>query len=152
MKVTFSYPTRTLSGKEDDTVFGAYRNNNLCLARKFVYPTITEQHHNLGSIAKNLALVYKAAANPYKADLKEYARRNGKKSYYRAKVIPSGYAIFVKMMQAWFESDPTHVDLLTVTAADIVALDAEIRTIARAVTAGFLPSVSVSEDLTAGIQ
>lgn len=152
MKVTFSYPTRTLSGKEDDTVFGAYRNNNLCLARKFVYPEITEQHHNLGSIAKNLALVYKAAAAPYKADLKAYSKRNGKKSYYKARWIPSGYAMFVKMMQAWAESDPTHVDLLTVTVADIVALDAEVRTISKAVDAGFLPNVKLSSDLSAGIQ
>jgi hypothetical protein len=152
MKVTFSYPTRTLSGKEDDTVFGAYRHNNLCLARKFVYPEIVAQHHKIGNIAKNLAIVYRNAAAPYKADFKAYAKTYGKRTDYVAKIPPNGYALFLKMMQAWFDSDPTHVDLSNVTIADIVALDADVRNISRAVDAGFLPTVKGYTAFVAGIQ
>jgi len=66
--------------------------------------------------------------------------------------VAGPFALFVKMMYAWQASDPTHIDLATVTIADIVALDAEVRTIARAVTAGFLPIIPLYADLTADIQ
>lgn len=152
MKVTFSYPTRTLSGKQDDTVFGSYRNDNLCLARKYVYPEITEHNHIVGSIVKNLAVVYSEASPDYVQDLKTYAKRNGKENVPNNQIVPQTYSLFIKMMYNWQKSDPTHVDLAAVTIADIVALDADVRTIARAVSAGFLPNVSVSADLTSEIQ
>jgi hypothetical protein len=110
-----------------------------------------EQHHKLGNIAKNLAIVYRNATALYKADFKAYAKEFGTRKSYRAKVLPCGYAMFVKMMQAWYESDPTHVDLSTVTIADITALDADVRSVARAVEAGFLPLVKGCTTLTANI-
>lgn len=152
MKVTFSYPTRTLSGKQDETVFGAYRNNNICLARKFIYPEITEHNHSIGAVTRNVATVYHAISATYKQDLQSYAKKNGRENVPNNQLVPSSYAIFMKMMRAWAKSDPEHVDLATITLADIVALDAEVRTIKRAVAAGYLPHVSGYEALTAGIQ
>jgi hypothetical protein len=44
------------------------------------------------------------------------------------------------------------VDLATVTIGDIITLDADVRTIARAVDGGFLKSLSLYSDLSADIQ
>jgi hypothetical protein len=152
MKVKFTYPVRTLSGKEDDTVFGSYRHDNLCLAKKFVYPTLTANNHNVGLIAQNLASVYHNVSPTYLQDLEKYVERNGKENVPNTKIIPTDFSLFIKMMYAWFKSDPEHVDLTTVTIPDIIALDADVQTISSAVTAGFLPHIAVSDDLTSGIQ
>ncbi len=152
MKVTFNYGFRTYSGKLDNMVYGSYRHGNLCLGRKFVYPVLTANNHEKGSIIKNLATVFHAASVGYIADLKTYCQRNGKENVAPDALIPSAFSMFLKLMWAWYESDPTHVDLEVVQISDIIALDADVRTLARAVNAGFLPYISTSADLTNDIQ
>jgi hypothetical protein len=66
--------------------------------------------------------------------------------------MPSAYNFFMKLMYAWQESDPEHVDLSTVTIADIVAMDADVRTVARAIGAMYLRRVRPYADLTSDIQ
>jgi hypothetical protein len=151
MKVTFKYGIRTYSGLADGMVYGSYRDDNLCIGRVYVYPTLTENNHTKGKILTNLASVYGAAAETYIADLKLYATRNGQENVPKTQCVPTSFSLFLKMMYGWYDSDPTHVDLETVTVADIVSGDAEVRTIARAVEAGFLPGISVWEDLNHNI-
>ncbi len=152
MKVKFKYGIKTYSGLIDEMVYGSYRKDELCLGREFVYPTLTENNHALGSTMQNLASVYRNISPTYLQDLKKYALRNGQDNVPKDKVIPTAFSLFLKMMYAWLESDPEHVNLSAVTLADIVALDAPVRTIKRAVDAGFLHRVEVYADLTAGIQ
>jgi len=151
MKVTFKYGIKTFSGTIDEMVYGSFRDDNLCIGREYVYPKITDNNHEKGESVKNLALVYHEASPDYIQDLKTYATRYGK-TLPKDKLLPTAFALFIKMMYAWQASDPTHVDLKAVTIADIVALDADVRTIARAVDAEFLPYVSVSDDLINEIQ
>ena len=151
MKVTFKYGIQTYSGEIDKMVYGSYRNDKLCLGRNYVYPALDEHHHKLGAIGRNMALLFSGADSLYRDNFKTYATANGKKALYKDRLVPSGYAMFVKMMQAWQKSDMTHVDLATVTIAEIVALDADVRTIARAVEAGFLPTVFGYDVLTGDI-
>jgi hypothetical protein len=152
MKVKFKYGIKTYSGTLDSLVYGSYRQGNLCLGRQYVYPTLNANNHDKGEILQNLAVVYHDASAGYTDDLKTYCLRNGQENVPADAVIPTAFAMFLKMMYAWYESDPAHVDLKTVTVADIVALDADVRTLSRAVEAGFLPYISVSDDLTADIQ
>jgi hypothetical protein len=152
MKVKFKYGIKSYSGKLDSMVYGNYRHDNLCLGRRFVYPTLNENNHSVGSIAQNLAAVYHAADENYITDLRTYCLRNGQENTPADSIVPTAFPMFVKMMYAWQASDPQHVDLGTVTLADIVTLDANVRTLARAVAAGYLPYISFSTDLTAGIQ
>ena len=152
MKVKFKYGIKTYSGKVDEMVYGSFRHDNLCISREFVYPTLTEDNHLKGSMLKNLALVYHDADEDYVADLKTYSYRNGQSNVPKDKLVPTAFSMFLKMMYAWYETDPEHVDLTTVTVADIVTMDADVRTLARAVAAGFLPYITVYDDLTHGIQ
>jgi len=156
MKVFFKYGFSAYSGMVDRMVYQAWFQGRLCLARRFTYPIITENNVKLGKIGSNLALVYRAASEFYIDDLKSYTQRNSRENKPRNidlwHPMPSSVALFVLMMYNWYLSDPQHIDLTTVTVADIVAMDADVRTIARAVTAGFLRKVRVYADLTADIQ
>jgi hypothetical protein len=151
MKVIFKHSIKTFSGEVDDMVYNSCRHDELCIGRDFTYPTLTANNHKIGAVGTNLAIVYRNATAAYKADFKAYADLNGVRPALRKKWLPTGYALFVKMMYAWYDSDPTHVDLSTVTIADISALDADVRSVARAVEAGFLPLLKGSTTLVANI-
>jgi hypothetical protein len=152
MKVKFKFGIKTYSGTIDEMTYGSFRHDNLCIGREYVYPTLTEDNHLKGSIVKNLASVFHNSAPAYVTDLKTYCLRNGQENVPKDKLIPTCFSMFIKMMFAWQASDPEHVDLTTVTVADIVSLDADVKTIARAVAAEFLPYISVYDDLTHPIQ
>jgi len=152
MKVLFKKNIRCYSGLNDELVYQAFRKGRVCIGRDYVYPKLTENNHMKGKIVRNLASVYHDASEFYIDDLKTYAERNGRENTPKNKLIPTAFALFLKMMYAWYESDPEHIDLTTVTVADIVAMEAPVKTIAGAVEAEFLPYIRVSADLTAEIQ
>jgi len=153
MKVKFKHSIKTFSGEVEEMVYGSYRKGKLCIGRDYVYPTLNAHNHQMGAACRNLSLVYNRADSLYRDNFKMYSRQTGlKPGFPDHKLVPSGFALFMKMMYAWRDSDPTHVDLATVTIADIVALDAEVRTVARAVDAGFLPTVAGYAAMTGDIQ
>jgi hypothetical protein len=151
MKVTFKYGIKSYTGTADNMTYASYRNGELCVSRVYVYPTLTANNHNMGAIATNLGAVYHTVSADYLANLKTYALRNGQENVPRNRMIPNAFALMLKMMYAWYESDPTHVDLTTITVADIISANAPVKTIAGAITAGFLPGISTYDDLTAEI-
>jgi len=152
MKVYFKYGIKTYSGTVNGMTYGSYRKGNLCIGREYVYPNLTDNNFSMGAIMKNLAGVYHNASPDYVLDLKTYAERNGSENVSKTQLIPTAFSLFIKMMFAWYDSDPEHVELSTVTIGDIIALDADVKTIARAVEADFLPLISVYDDLTNSIQ
>jgi len=147
MKVKFKYAIRTYSGTLDEMTYGSYRNGAICIGRKWVYPELTAHNESLGAIMKNLGSVYRDTSGEYQDDLKEYAKRNGKQNVKWYQLPPSAYAIFIKMMFAWQESDPEHVDLETITVGDIVLADAPVISIASAVEADLLKRVTNYSEL-----
>jgi len=152
MKVRFKFGIKTFSGTADEMTYGSYAKNTLCLGRQYVTPDYTANNQHVGAIGKNLASVFKAAAAEYVADLKTYATRNGKENFHYGELAVTAYPLFVKMMFAWAKTDPTHIDLTAITVADIVTRDADVRTVKRAVDAGYLPHISDYADLTSDIQ
>jgi len=104
---------------------------------------------------KNLAMVWAASDVDYRGDGALYAA-----AYYSENQelpdmgIPANnnFSLWIKAMFAWYESDPTHVDLSTVTVPDIIALDADVRTWARIVGMGWLIEVEGYAALTNDIQ
>jgi hypothetical protein len=151
MKVIFKYGIKTFSGTINNMVYGSYNKDNICFGRDYVRPKLTENNTLRGKIMSNLASVYRNVSPAYLQDLETYADRHAVRVP-KTKLAPNAFALFIKMMYAWMASDPEHVDLPTVTVADIVAMQAPVRTIAGAVTAELLPYVSISADLTSDIQ
>ena len=152
MKVRFKFGIKTFSGTSDEMTYGSYAKNTLCLGRQYVTPEYTANNQHVGAIGKNLASVFKNASAEYIADLKSYATRNGKENFHYGKLALGAYVLFVKLMYAWYKTDPTHIDLTAVTIADIVTKDADVRTIKRAIDAGYIRSIKSYADLTSDIQ
>jgi hypothetical protein len=151
MKVKFKYGIKTYTGTANEMTYGSYRGGNVCIGRIYVYPKLTDNNHEKGAALRNLAKQYHELNPDYLADLKTYALRNGQENTPKTKLIPTAFSLFLKMMYAWYDSDPEHIDLSEVTLEDIVSADADVRTIARAVEAEYLPYIRVYDDLDNGI-
>ncbi len=147
MKVKFKYGIRTYSGTVDEMTYGSYRKGAICIGRKWVYPTLSEHSQTLGDILKNLGVLYRSCDEDYLADLKTYAVKNGKENVRYNQLVPTAYAIFMKLMFAWKKSDPEHVDLATISLGDIVMAEAPVLTIKDTVDYDLLARVSDYEDL-----
>lgn len=156
MKIKFRWGIKTFSGYGDDMVYESCLNSKVCIGRDYTYPKITENNHQVGAVGKNLGIVFNNVNPAYAQDLKTYRERYRQlgipRNPFKRKPVAGPYSLFIKMMYNWLDSDPEHVNLTAVTIADIVALDADVCTIKRAIDAGFLPMVPVYDDLTAAIQ
>jgi hypothetical protein len=154
LKCKFTPSINYWSGKNDDFVYAPAPNRQYGIVKNYKYPTLTANNHLKGTQMKNLAVVWADVSVEYHADFVTYAHRYVV-GYDSVGEMPypahSCFAWWVFMMFAWQKSDPTHVDLATLTLADIVALDAEVRTLSRAIEALFLPMVDVYDDLTSDI-
>ena len=148
MKVQFKYGIKTYTGTLDEMTYGSYRDDSLCIGRKYVIPAATAQNASLTAISKNLASVYASCSAAYKADLKVYARKHASRVP-AGKLPPSAYAIFVRMMYLFSELDSGHVDLASVSHADLQTIGSDIASIADAVGSGYLPEVPGADTLTA---
>jgi len=151
MKVKFKYGIITYSGTLDEMSYGSFRQHTLCIGRKYVKPAPTEQNAIMGAIMKNLSKIYAEADGGYIQDLGVYAVRNGKQNVPKGQLIPTRYAIFVKMMFAWQESDPEFVDLSAVTIEDIVTHEAPVISVKDAVDADLLARVMDYDELDSEI-
>lgn len=153
-KVWFKFGIGSMSGTVDNGVHWPTKSRINGYMRKWVLPKLTANNTLFGTIAQNLALVWQDCSVEYVADMKTYAQRYFIEAGRIESFDPcrSSYAMWLKAMWNWRDSDPTHVDLSEITVADIVALDADVRTVARMVEADFLPGISLYEDLTSGIQ
>ncbi len=147
MKVKFKYGIRTYSGTVDEMVYGSYRKHRLCIGRQYVYPRLTVNNENLGRIAGNLRLLWDEFSAGWKADLTTYSLRNGTENVPKTRLIPGRYALYVKMMYAWAEDDPSHIDLATINAEDLASLGTPISTVKNAIDNGYLAPVKVFSDL-----
>ena len=148
MKVTFKYGIKTYSGTVDEMTYGSFRDDNLCIGRKYVMPTLTANNTLRGTIIKNLAAIYGSLSSSYKDDLKVYAAKNAV-NVPKDKLPPTSFAIWMRMMYLFSELDSGHVDLATVTYTDLQTVGADIASIAEAVVNGYLPEVSGADSLTA---
>lgn len=151
MKVTFKYAVGSYSGTIDDMVFYPTKNKLGSFARKWVTPKPTAQTAALGAAATNLAIIYSAVANTFKANLITYRNAynikfNDPNDPFHTDVYE--YALFVKMMYAFKEDSGVSVDLATLTHNDVASLFTTMDSVKAAVEAGYLPTVPGYELLT----
>ncbi|MDD4309859.1 MAG: hypothetical protein PHO32_05720 [Candidatus Cloacimonetes bacterium] len=156
MKVEFENGVSTYSGKYKEVVYQSWLSNQLCLVRKYAYPTLGEVHQNMSEISQNLNSIYLAANPLYLADFKTYAAKNARENVPRVKQLlhpmPTSKSLFIRCMWEWHLSDPGHIDLKTVTIADIITLDSTLRRVVGCVEAGYLKKVSGYNALNNNIQ
>ena len=143
-----------ISGRMSNSVLSPAPNKLFSYSRNYVYPKLTDHNHDMGKIMRNLAVLYAGTDVDYQADGTEYARRfyieNNSNPGLKAPVNNS-FGQFIKAAFAWYDTDPEHIDLSEVTAEDIVSADADLRTWARMVEAGYISPVSGWTEFTHGI-
>jgi hypothetical protein len=149
MKTKLKYGIATYSGTIDEITFGSYKNDTVCIARKYVKPRLTENNTLMGDIAKNLSTIYAECSELYKSDLRTYADLYGKQKSEPGKLAPNGYSLFIKMMFAFAEANEASITLDTITFNDIQSLFSDITSVALAVESGYLPNLNGAELLTA---
>lgn len=148
MKVQFKYGIKTYSGTLDEMTYGSYRDDNICIGRKYVSPTLNANNTLRGEISKNLAAIYALVSSDYKDDLKAYAGKHAA-LVPSDKIPPTSFAIWMRMMYLYSELDDGHVDLSSVTYTDLQTLGTDIASIAAAISNGYLPEVNGGDALTA---
>ncbi len=148
MKTKLKYGISAYSGTIDDITFSSYKNGKVCIARKWVMPTLTANNAEIGSAAKNLSAIYAQCSEEYKSDLRTYADLYAREITKDRELPPNSYGLFVKMFYAFRAENDGMVDLKSVSYDDLITLFPDVTSIATAVEAGFLPRVSGSELLT----
>lgn len=147
MKVKFKYGIRTYSGTLDEMTYGSYRNGKVCIGRTYVYPKLTDNNALRGNITKNLAKLWNLASGEYREDFKDYSRRYGSLKTAQRKLVPTGFAFFMKAMSAWAKDEDPALDLSTLTAEDMDNVGTKVSSVAECVENGYLVSVPGHFDL-----
>lgn len=149
MKVKFKYGIRTYSGTLDEMTYGSYRDGSVCIGRTWVYPKLTENNTLRGNVTKNLAKLWNMADSEYRNDFKVYSQRYGTLKVSGGKLVPTGFALFMKALNAWAKDEQPNLDLSTITAEDIDSMGEKVSTVAECVENGYLVSVPDYLDLNA---
>lgn len=151
MKVAFENRVSTYSGKYKEVVYQSWFAERLCYARKYTYPVLGITHETMAAISKNLYAVYLLADADYVKDFKTYSQKNTRENLPKVTdqlhKIPSSKSLFIHCMWCWYDSDPTHIDLKTVTIQDMVTLGSPVCAVKKCVDAGNLKRVSGYETL-----
>lgn len=145
MKVAFENGVSTYSGRYLEVVYQSWYSDRLCYARKNFYPTLGEQHQHMAAIAEHLNSLYLLADPLYVQDFKDYAKENQSQNLPKAKEklhkMPSAKSLFISCMWQWQKSDPTHIDLATVSIDDIISMESPVQMVMKCVEAGYLKRV-----------
>jgi len=155
MKVIHSSLVLYMSGRNSGSVLYPSPSKKFSIQRNYVYPTLNANNHLKGSEYKNVAnAVWPNISPGYRNDMKTYAQR----FYSENKDLPNyvipvnnSFGQFMRLMYNWRDTDPETVDLATVTAADIFALEPDFMTVQDAIDAGLLPAIENYSDLDENI-
>jgi len=100
MKVTFDDHIRTLSGKSHDGlyVFCSYKNDTICVRRKYVRPRITAHNRVYGSKFAKIGLLWRNVPESFKQSLRVYAQMYNRQLLPEKKLPLNMYNIFIKAL------------------------------------------------------
>ena len=145
MKVYFKHMVSGYVGTADDMIYYYDPRLRRIVARRKPHPKPTEINHAFGRVIQNLTGL--KPSRFYVDDLLCYAERSYSAGLFRG-IRPLWTNLYVKLMFAMAKQYP-HLDLATLTRAEIVNQDLPCRSVSRAVAAGLLPEVRNWHELTA---
>lgn len=152
MKVSFENGVATYSGKYKEVVYQSWFSNRACYVRRYATPMSTVSQEDMKEISLNLNGLYLGAQSLYVTDLRAYAAKNQRENLPNSSSalhkMPSSKALFIHCMWMWHRTDPTHIDLKTVSLDDIMTLESPVQTVAKSVNAGYLKRVKGYEAYT----
>ena len=140
MRVTFYKNIKTMSGtcRDGKMTFMSKKNDSICIVRRYVYPTITNQNNIMGANSLIIATLWKEVSESFKNDLQLYANAYNSQHLSENKLRVSSYNIFVKGMN--------FLDTVT-NDSEIVSRDLG-STVNEWILTGALPAVHTSVQFT----
>ncbi len=138
MKLSTKNQVQKPKSKKDGLVYCSYRNGELIIARRYVYPKLSEQNSSFAARNKNLFQL--KPSDGYKADCQAYIRAYLSTPEGQDQAMRSWNNLYVKLMSALGKKYP-HINLNTLTRDEIFAQQLPCISIKRAVEAGLLPRV-----------
>lgn len=150
-KVFFAPTVAYMSGKIGEGVYMVTAKQGMSYMRQYSYPTITEWNKMRGAEMNHLSVLWNTVLNEkYKTEMAKYAVEYHALANYgkpRSDRAYSPFAIFVKLMYAFYMDDPAHIDLRTIVPSDIVTLYPGCDSIAGQCENGWLPITPSSQTL-----
>jgi len=137
VKTLLGYPQ--ISGQAGDLVYCINKRTGKTYARRYEYPTLGENHHKMGGIAKNLFKIQHS--DGFKYDCRNYAYAYATLRNNRGAGIWTWSNCFLHLMYAMAKRMPD-IDLSTLTREEIYSRDLPCISIKRAVEAGLLDKVT----------
>jgi len=100
MRITFFKNIKTMSGKCSigNMVFGAFKNASICIARNYVYPTLTEQNEIQAEKMRAGVTVWKTLSTEFIKDLVEYAHLYNFQKHDPNKLNLTAYNLYMKVV------------------------------------------------------
>jgi hypothetical protein len=138
MKISNKKLVQKPKSKKDDLVYCSYRDGELIIARRYVYPKLSAQNSSFAARNKNLFQL--KPSDGYKADCRAYLIAYINTPQGQEKPILTWNNLYVKLMSALARKYPD-INLNTLTREEIYAQQLPCISIARAVEAGLLPKV-----------
>lgn len=139
MKVLFKHLIGGYTGKADDLCLYYNKYLNRVIIRRIPKVKLTQQHTDFALVSGQFRKLNISQA--YKDDFKVYSDLYSRLRSVQNNPIGNWYGLFVKMMYAMAKVDPEHIDLKTITRAQIETENLPCRSIKQAVEAGLIPSV-----------
>jgi hypothetical protein len=142
MRTNQGKPTKKKTGM----VYCSHRDGDVLIARRYVYPKLSEQNIKTGSITANLMRLNPSEG--YKQDLRDYIRHYNATPAGEEKPLRAWNNLYLKIMHALAKRDPG-LDLRTLTREEIHGKDLSCISVKRAVEAGLLAQVDHWQDYVA---
>ena len=97
MRATFYRNIKTLSGKDipGNMVFNSYKDDTICIVRRYVYPTLTDNNELAGAKVRAAAALWKLAHANFVRDLGVYARAYNSQILNSKSLYLSAYNVFM---------------------------------------------------------
>ncbi len=147
MKVYLKKNISAYSGKdgEDDVVYHAHKNGNICIASNYVMPRLMAHHLTFASNGKTIKNIWSLVSTAYKNDMKSYAVVYSRSHPDKTNI--NGYVIFCKLLYSYAKALGVQVSDLEYDTLKSSA----VKSIHFAISEGYLPEYDFSFDLNSNM-
>jgi hypothetical protein len=136
-RIRFKYGINDVNANLDGLIVYYSPKYGRNIARRYTKPKVTAEAVAFGSKQKHLGGIWREASSAYRQDMKIYA---GLLAQETGRLRPP-FILFVKMGWNWQAANPGD-DILNLSRQRIIDEAIPLRSVAEAIAAGFLESVS----------
>lgn len=139
-KVIYSTLISGLAGKIGNSVLFRSPSSHFGYLRNYAYPRLTDHMHEIGSVAKNLTIIWNQGSSEFKEELQTYCdwyHKVPKVGDELGTRTASCFSLWIKIMYRWAK-DHEDVDLSTFTMEDFVVTGTAVSTVKYCIMNGYL--------------